>query len=184
MIIGIMGKVGSGKSLCVKYIKEHYDAFVFSCDEIAKELIESGQVDYKIESPRDFFTDERLQEVCREKVHKPVFLRICENINNLSKLYGINEDRLCVIETALPNDMFLNICDKTIYVDNTLEKKIEILKEHRDYTETQTKLIYESQKYYEKFYIKADYKISNNENKEELLEKLKEVMDEVCIFRK
>ena len=42
MIIGIMGKIGSGKSKCLKIIKElysDYDICVYSCDDIAKELL-------------------------------------------------------------------------------------------------------------------------------------------------
>lgn len=204
MIIGIIGKVGSGKSACVKYLQEHYDVTVFSCDDIAKELIEKGEVDYKIGSAYEFFTNESLQAECRKKVHPKVFKKIIENINNFENyipnnkentIFFKNKNNFCeqtivrtkktyVIESALPSETLHNICDKVITIYNSYEKKHSLLKEHRDYTDNQTKLIYESQKFYDKYYDKADYKIENNGTKEELLEKLKEVIDEICIICK
>lgn len=180
MIIGIIGKVGSGKSACVKYITSNYPAISYSCDEVAKELINNGEVDYKPCTPYEFFTDEKKQEECRQKVHSKVFLRICENINNSNNC----EELIHVIETALPQEMLYNICDKVICVENTYEKKTQLLKEHRDYTDNQIKLIYDSQSFYDKYYAMADYKIDNNGTKEDMLKKVKEVMDEICIICK
>ncbi len=49
MVLGIVGKIGSGKSYLVKYMVGRFkdsDIKVFSCDDIAKDLIESGKTSY------------------------------------------------------------------------------------------------------------------------------------------
>ena len=38
MVIGIVGKIGSGKSEVVDYLHDAYGAAKFSCDEVAKEI--------------------------------------------------------------------------------------------------------------------------------------------------
>ena len=43
MVIGVIGKVGSGKSAAVEFIEREYKAIVFSCDEIAKDIIEKKE---------------------------------------------------------------------------------------------------------------------------------------------
>lgn len=183
MIIGIIGKVGSGKSAATRYIAEEYNAKVFSCDEVAKEMIEKHEVDYEIGDPSEFFKSSDLQEQIRTILHPKVFLRISENIKNIQEQDKTNEN-IYLIETALPNEYFVDFCDKIICIENTFEKKVELLSEHRGYTESQTKLIYDSQSYYDKFYKEADYVVENNTDKEDLHKKLKEVMDEICIVRK
>lgn len=183
MVIGVIGKIGSGKSACVKYIKENYDAEVFSCDDVAKAMIDNGEIDYKIENPEEFFTNENLQERCRTVVHKKVFERIYKNISD-KKSKNNFEELYFVIETALPNEQLFDMCDKVICIDNSFEKKVELLLFHRNYSIGKTTMILNSQKYYEKFYDRADYKITNNGSKEEFLDKVKEVMNEICLIRK
>ena len=92
-----------------------------------------------------------------------------------------NKNNLILIESALPSDEMYKMCDKVIYIDSSFEDRVKRLKESRDYSEAKTKLIYNSQEYYEKYYNMADYKIYNNGTKEELEEKVKEVLDEIYI---
>ena len=261
MVIGIVGKIGSGKSTVIKYIEKKYDAIVFSCDEIAKAIMEKGETDYDPGFAGEIFTSVKKQEECRTLLHPLVFKRICENIctimndnnflnftnknnrnendigdflkkysnlelnrinlnnenKNNSKLdsetqcQGIEElndsnlnclnkencmnflnknnfkneknfsEKLIIIESALPNDEMYKMCNKIIYIDSPYEDRVKRLKESRDYPESKTKLIYDSQEYYEKYYNKADYKICNNGTKEELEEKVKEVLNEIYI---
>ena len=255
MVLGIVGKIGSGKSTAIEYIKKNYDAIVFSCDEIAKDIMEKGETDYNPGFAGEIFTSVKKQEECRTLLHPIVFKRISDNIkkienknnfknilnknnqnldsynnslvnSNLLEFYRINSnytnkdncisdsatnicnnreqnlinlnilnnsnynnfknknnlsEKLIIIESALPSDEMYKMCDKIIYIDSPYEDRVKRLKESRDYPESKTKLIYDSQEYYEKYYNKADYKICNNGTKEELEEKVKEVLNEIYI---
>ena len=261
MVLGIVGKIGSGKSTAIEYIKKNYDAIVFSCDEIAKDIMEKGETDYDPGYAGEIFINEKKQEECRTLLHPLVLKRIYENIhkilnennfknfsnknnqnendigdfskkysnfelnridlnnenknnsilsgktqcqsikesndkylnyvnkennmNYLNKNNSKNEknflEKIIIIESALPNDEMYKMCDKVIYIDSPYEDRVKRLKESRDYTESKTKLIYDSQAYYEKYYNKADYKIYNNGTKEELEKKVNEVLNEIYI---
>ena len=187
MILGIIGKVGSGKTVCVEYLEKEYDAKVFSCDNIAKEVINNNEIDYKPLPPLIFFSDEMAQKECREKIHPLVFnkiKKIIEIIENNEKYNNGDLDKLIIVECALPNEVFYNICDIVIYIKNSFEDKFKLLKEKRGYSEEIIKLIYDSQSYYDKFYDKADYVIINDGTKQDLERKIKEVIDEIYIIRK
>ena len=106
-------------------------------------------------------------------------LRAENNKNNLRE-----QNSLIVIECALPSDRLFEMCDKVIYIKNSYEDKVKLLKEKRDYDEETTRLIYDSQSFYDKYYDKADKIIINDGTKKDLERKLKEVMDEIYIVRK
>ena len=187
MILGIIGKVGSGKTVCVEYLEKEYDAKVFSCDSIAKEIIDDYETDYIPLPLSMFFRDEIAQKECREKIHPIVFNKIkksIEIIENNEKLKNGNLGKLIVVECALPNESFYNICDIVIYIKNSFYDKLKLLKEKRGYSEEIIKLIYNSQNYYDEFYNKADYIIINDGTKLDLERKIKEVIDEIYIIRK
>lgn len=258
MVLGIVGKIGSGKSTAIEYVKKNYDSIVFSCDDIAKDIMEKGENDYNPGFAGEIFINEKKQEECRTILHPIVFRRICENIcrienennfpnknnhingeftkspyytnsnefsrintndlnysnlkccsksnecnysefqcDNYNKKENLNEnnfinnnnfkneknftEKLIIIESALPSDEMYKMCDKVISIDSPYEDRVKRLKESRDYPESKTKLIYDSQEYYEKYYNKADYKIHNKGTKEELEEKIKEVLNEIYI---
>lgn len=216
MVLGIIGKIGSGKSAVVKYIENNYNTVVFSCDDIAKEIMEKGETDYDPGFAGEIFINEKKQEECRMKLHPLVFNRISENLNkllnknNLNHLNNENEsnsktsankenfnefyrsimnsknennfyEKIIIIESALPSDEMFKMCDGVIYIDSPYADRVERLKETRDYPESKTKLIYDSQKYYEKYYDRANYKICNDGTKEELEIKVKEVLNEIYI---
>ena len=84
MVIGIIGKVGSGKSACVEYIEKEYGAIVFSCDSIAKDIIENKETDYIALPSGLFFKSKEAQEECRNKIHKLVFDRIFNQIMDIT----------------------------------------------------------------------------------------------------
>lgn len=181
MVLGIIGKVGSGKTLCSEFVEKEYSAKVFSCDKIAKEIIENKETDYKPQPSNIFFRSMEAQEECRQKIHKIVFDKIDKSVKSLKQE---NSNCLIVIECALPSERLYEICDKLICVKNSYENKVKLLKDKRDYDEEATKLIYDSQKYYDKYYDKADIIIYNDGTKLELEKKLKEVIDEIYIICK
>ena len=42
-VIGITGGVGSGKSLILNYIKDHYNCEIIMADDLAKDLCKKGE---------------------------------------------------------------------------------------------------------------------------------------------
>ncbi len=47
-VIGLTGSIGSGKSTVAKRLQEQFHAYVISSDEVAKQLMEPGQISYKL----------------------------------------------------------------------------------------------------------------------------------------
>ena len=190
MVIGIVGKVGAGKSKAIKYIKEHYidyDIVVFSCDDIAKVIMDTGKSEYRYKDirPYDFFTNEKYQKEAREKLHPVVFKEIEKDIVALKNKDTKNEKKsIYIIESALPSELMYEMCDKVICIKSTYESSLKRLVEKREYSENQSKLIFDSQKFYEKYYDKANYIIENNGSKSEFIDKINEVMDEICVICK
>lgn len=253
MVLGIVGKIGSGKSAVVKYLQEEYGAIAFSCDEVAKEIMK--EENFNVADSEEIFINENFSEKIRIELHPKVFSRIFENINilynfleenaldnnenkedisilekklninifsnilnknnflnyyedkeiiknyknnkivinekneNILKKYNFKKKNefysiLIIIESALPSDDMFKICDKIIYIDSPYEDRVCRLKESRNYTEEKIKLIYDSQAYYEKFYDRADYKVMNDASKDDLRNKIKEVIDEIYIASK
>ena len=184
MIIGIIGKIGSGKSDIIKYIKSFYsniNIVTYSCDDIAKNLLKDGTITFRNGDLKsiDFFTNVNLQEEVRKDFHPIVFNYIYNDINS-----RIDKDNaLFIIESALPNDTMFNICNKIIYVKSLYENCRNRLAINRGYDDNKIKLIFDSQKYYEKFYNNADFIIENNSDKETFYNNIKKVIDEICIIR-
>ena len=131
MVLGIVGKIGSGKSTAIEYIEKNYGAVVFSCDNIAKDIMEKGESDYDPGFDGEIFISKKKQEECRTLLHPLVFNRICSdiknilnknnkynlsnknNINNFKNLHNFYEG-IIIIESALPSDDMFKICDKVI----------------------------------------------------------------------
>lgn len=186
MVIGVVGKIGSGKSYFIEYVKDNYkNVITFSCDTIAKKIMDSGESEYtgKDITPYIFFTNEAYQEEIRNKLHPIVFKKIEDNIQKY-KNDMMHDNYIFLIESALPSDYMLELCDKLIYIKSDFFDNLARLKENRGYSDNQAKLIFDSQKFYEKFYDKADYIIDNNSNLNRFKDSIKEVMNEICIIRK
>ena len=148
MVIGIVGKIGSGKSEVVDYLRDAYNAAKFSCDEVAKEImVEEG---YEIDNKQDFFTNENILERVRIELHPKVFSRINEYINILNNFYKQKE---LIAEKIVENiresgklDAFINfenildVCDidenknNRKYYNNLLNNKPEDIFSHMEKT--------------------------------------------------
>lgn len=177
LVLGVMGKVGSGKSTVIKIISDKYNTVSFSADEVFKEMQENGEFGDNIEINTKLFLDTKLQEKIREEYHPKVFDKIKKNIDKIKK--SDKEYDFILVETALPSDKYLMMCDKTIYVENSDKIKSMRLMDGRNYTSTKIKNILDSQKYYEKYYKKADYKINNDTDKTDLIYKIDFVIKEM-----
>ena len=190
MVIGVVGKIGSGKSAVVKYFKNNCSGFnvvELSCDDIAKELLEDPNLKFNFKNVRayDFFTNDIYQQEVREKFHPLVFNKIKNMIEQYkSSVDAKGKNTLFIIESALPSALMYEMCDKVIYIKSSFDNSHMRLAKSREYSENQSKVIYDSQKYYEKFYNMADYIIDNNGTKEDFIKKIDEVKDEICIICK
>ena len=188
MVLGVVGKIGSGKSYFLKYVKEKYHSFdikVFSCDDVAKELLSAGNTSYKGKDivPYEFFTNEELQEEIRKTLHPEVFNLIKARIEELKASIG-DKNAIYIVESALPSELMYEFCDKVIYIKSSYINSYNRLKSTRGYTDSQIKLIFDLQKYYEKFYNMADYIIENDDDIKSFESHIDEVMNEICIICK
>lgn len=177
IVLGVMGKVGSGKTSLINIIEEKYKTKKFITDDVFKEMKENGEFDCDIELNSKLFLDNKLQEKIRKEYHPKVFNKIKKEIEILKE--NGEEYDFIVIETALPSDLFLSICDKTIYIENDERVKQMRLVNDRNYSISKIKNILDSQKYYEKFYKKADYKIENNKDIINLKVEVGFILDEI-----
>ena len=179
MVLGIIGKVGSGKSAVSKYLVSKYLAFFISSDDVAKDLIASGNYDLDKINENVLFSDKVAQDYVRKVVHIDVINEIKMMISRKKVDY-----ELIVVETALPYKSLLDLCDKTILIENTIDLKRELLKTHRNYDDAKIDSILKAQEYYDDIYKTANYKILNDGTKEDLYKKIDEVINEIHIVRK
>ena len=179
MVLGLIGKVGSGKSAVARYLKESYGALHLSSDDIAKNIMQNKKYNFDNVSAENLFNDKKTQDYVRDVIHPYVIDEIKKQVFENKNKYD-----LIVIESALPNNKLLSLCDKTILIETDLKFKKELLKEHRNYDETKTDIISKSQDYYEPIYKLADFKIMNDSTKEILFKKIDEVINEIYIIRK
>ena len=116
MVIGIVGKIGSGKSEVVDYLRDAYGAANFSCDEVAKEImVEEG---YKIDNKQDLFTNKNILERIRIELHPKVFSRINEYINILNNFYKQKES---IAEKIVENMRISGRLDKFFNFENIVD---------------------------------------------------------------
>ena len=62
IVLGVMGKVGSGKTSLINIIEEKYKTKNFIADDVFKEMKENGEFDCDIELNSKLFLDNKLQE--------------------------------------------------------------------------------------------------------------------------
>ena len=90
-------------------------------------------------------------------------------INYVKEAIENNKDKTILIESALLFDCELkDLCDKTIFVSTNLEKRIQWMRENRNYSEEKIQSILSKQKNDESL---SDVIIENNGTLEELREK-------------
>lgn len=170
MIIGITGKVGSGKTTLSNMIADKYDIVKLDCDKIAKELILKNN--YKINIDKDGFIDSLEQERIKKEFHPLVWNDIKIRINNIK-----NENRKTniLIETALPNEEFFNIVDIPFFIksDNIFDR----LKNDRNYDDEKISNILKAQECYDKYYDKCDFIILNNDDLNNTFKKIVDIYE-------
>lgn len=191
MILGIVGKAGSGKSYVSKILEEnfkksividvdrvgHYVLTLFYVKEKLKETFgeeifdENDEIDRK-KLGEIVFNDNSKLEKLNKIVHSEIYKEIEKKLNNYLKKYDI-----ILIDAALLFKIGLDkLCDKILLVDASEEERYKRLIKKRNISKEKAKNIIESQKK-----LKVDYydeKIITNDNPEEIIEVLKKLIEE------
>lgn len=196
MVIGIIGGIGSGKSIVSGYLKYRYNFKALNSDAIAKEMEQPGHILYKelvdsfgkgilikaeneSEPPIDkeafaslIYSDEELLNKANSIIHPAV-------IDYINK--QIKESGNFVIETALPYPGFKNICDKIWFVQTPDSLRIKRLMESRGYTRDKSISIIKTQMKDEQFKAISDKVLYNSSDVTSLIRQVDEIMQ--TIFR-
>ncbi|MBO4678932.1 MAG: dephospho-CoA kinase [Lachnospiraceae bacterium] len=190
-VIGITGGVGSGKSLILNYIKEHYNCEIIMADDLAKDLCKSGELCYKPLVKllgKEVLKDDK--EIDRSVMAKMIF----ENDDIRAKVNGIihpgvkkfilqriaylrrkkTKDYLFIEAALLIEDGYKDIVDELwyIYTDESVRRKR--LKESRGYTDQKIDDIMASQLSEEEFRLNSDFEIDNSGDSEVSFSKIRE----------
>lgn len=163
MIIGITGKICSGKSVIIKEIENKYNVILLSTDIIAKRMIEQGECPFDITN-NDLSNDQFIK--IKNEFHPLVWAKI-KNIIDTTKSKLPNEfvNKInFIIETALPSEKFFEIVDKSIYIYSDDKDIKDRINKNRKYSDNKINNIITEQNNYIDFYNKCDYIIYNNES--------------------
>lgn len=190
-IIGITGGIGSGKSLCLKYIEDNYPVTVIYADAVGKELMRPGEKvcralsDYygtEILNEDGTINTKRLSEIGLKDAASQKILNAIEHpiIKEEIERRAENADTSIIfIEAALLSEGGLTeLCDEVWVVFTDREIRIERLMKDRGYSKTQCELFMDRQLSDEAFKALADRLILNNGDFEETKKMIRQYMTE------
>lgn len=190
MILGIVGKAGSGKSYVSKILDEnfknsividvdrvgHYVLTLFNVKEKLKEIFgqkifnENNEIDRK-KLGKIVFNDNYKMEKLNKIVHSEIYKEIEKKVNNYLKKYDI-----IALDAAMLFKIGLDkMCHKVLLVDASEDLRYHRLKQKRNVTEEKARSMIQAQKN-----LKFDYydkKIIANDNPEEIIEEIKNLIN-------
>ena len=194
-VIGITGGVGSGKSLILNYIKEHYNCEIIMADDLAKDLCRKGELCYKplvkllgkevLDSDgeidknvmsRMIFTDDSLRTGVNGIIHPGVKKFILKRIAFLRRKK--TKDYLFIEAALLIEDGYKDIVDELWYIYTDEAVRRERLKSSRGYSDQKIDDIMASQLSEEEFRDNTDYEIDNSGDSEVSFSKIRERLGE------
>ena len=194
-VIGITGGVGSGKSLILNYIKDHYNCEIIMADDLAKDLCKQGQLCYKplvkLLGSEVLGTD---GEIDRSVMTRMIF----ENDDIRAKVNGIihpgvkkfilkriaylrrkrTKDFLFIEAALLIEDGYKDIVDELWYIYTKEAVRRERLKSSRGYSDAKINDIMASQLSEEEFRSNSDFEIDNSGDSEVSFSKIRERLGE------
>ncbi len=179
LVIGVTGKIGSGKSTVAGIFKDRYDFERIDADSIghlaqetAKNMLvkEFGKVILDPEGKIDrvklgnivFFDEEKLTDL-NSIVHPIMKNEIAGYINNKAG------DKNFIIDAALLFQMELNIlCDFTIYIDSKENQAIQRTINSKKWTEEKARNVIKIQEKFDELKSKCDFILVNDGQIDEL----------------
>lgn len=173
-ILAVIGGMGSGKSTVLSVLEREGQYERLEMDRIAKDCYKDKAFVRELSSilPKELFTgegelnfplfralllkDEAYRKAVEKKVHPLVFQKTEEAIVKARK-----EEKKLAIETALPNEHFLSLCDAVLFVDCPREERLIRLMESRGYDRMVAERMMEAQDI-EKYKESADFVLFND----------------------
>ena len=173
-ILAVIGGMGSGKSTVLSILEREGQYERLEMDRIAKDCYKDKALVRELSSilPKELFTgegelnfplfralllkDEAYRKAVEKKVHPLVFQKTEEAILKARK-----EEKKLAIETALPNEHFLSLCDAVLFVDCPREERLIRLMESRGYDRMVAERMMEAQDI-EKYKESADFVLFND----------------------
>ena len=173
-ILAVIGGMGSGKSTVLSILEREGQYERLEMDRIAKDCYKDKAFVRELSSilPKELFTgegelnfplfralllkDEAYRKAVEKKVHPLVFQKTEEAILKARK-----EEKKLAIETALPNEHFLSLCDAVLFVDCPREERLIRLMESRGYDRMVAERMMEAQDI-EKYKESADFVLFND----------------------
>jgi dephospho-CoA kinase len=192
MIIGVIGGVGSGKSTILDTLKKDYGFVILKTDDIAKSFYVEGNPVF-----------EKLKEILGKDIQKEDGTADLKAI--AGQLYGAGKDEVrkkvdetvhpavweyikkeirsreadFAVETALPNETFIGLCDEIWMVHTETEMRVKRLMDTRGYTEKKAHDMIHSQIGDDEYGKIASFRIDNTGSPEETVEKIRKHMGDV-----
>lgn len=173
-ILAVIGGMGSGKSTVLSILEREGQYERLEMDRIAKDCYKDKAFVKELSSilPKELFTgegelnfplfralllkEEAYRKAVEKKVHPLVFQKTEEAILKARK-----EEKKLAIETALPNEHFLSLCDAVLFVDCPREERLIRLMESRGYDRMVAERMMEAQDI-EKYKESADFVLFND----------------------
>ena len=194
-VIGITGGVGSGKSLILNYIKDHYNCEIIMADDLAKDLCKKGELCYKplvkllgkdvlgtdeeidrSVMAQKIFSDDSLRTGVNNIIHPGVKKFILKRIAYLRR--NKTKDFLFIEAALLIEDGYKDIVDELWYIYTDKAVRRERLKESRGYSDEKIDSIMASQLSEEEFRLNSDFEIDNSGDSEVSFSKIRERLGE------
>ncbi|MDO4962207.1 MAG: dephospho-CoA kinase [Eubacteriales bacterium] len=205
MILGIIGGVGSGKSTVTDLLTEKYGFTVYHTDDLAKAIEEPGEAGYIALTAGDAFgtaileggpgsridkaklaaliySDETALKKVNSIIHPLVWSFLEEKAAEAKAEEGHHEEGQpgegprIAIETALPAERFVKMCDCIWFVYTDSEIRIERLMASRGYSREKCVSMIENQMTDEEFTLASDYIIDNSGSPVETAERIGELL--------
>lgn len=190
--IGIIGGVGSGKSLITNLLKKYYNAFIIDADKIGHSIIKKGAKSYNLivehfgkdillnngEINRKIlgnivFNNKKQLKKLNEFTHPYIYNHINEQIINLK----LNQTEFIVIESALLIEIELyRLVNEIWYIYTNIEERKLRLKKTRNYSKEKIKNIIKSQPNDSLYRDYADYIIDNSYTIEYSLRQIQNIL--------
>ena len=177
-ILAVIGGMGSGKSTVLSVLEQEGQYERLEMDRMAKEFYKDKAFVKELSSvlPKEVFTkegelnfplfralllkEESYRRAVEERVHPLVFHMAEQAIFKARK-----EGKKLAVETALPNEAFLSLCDTVLFVDCPFAMRLSRLTKNRGYKREDAERMMEAQDI-EKYKKRADFVLFNDGNRE------------------
>ncbi|MGM0606798.1 MAG: dephospho-CoA kinase [Candidatus Muiribacteriota bacterium] len=187
MILGICGKIGSGKTLLSEFFKNNQNSYIINCDKLASELINDKQEILELISKnfgskliinnqlnkkmmrKIVFNDKKSLYKLNQIVHPFLFNEV-KNILNIEELKS--EYSYIVVEAAVLYEASLyKLVDKIIWVSAKLHNILQRVSLRDKDKRKNIENIYKIQKSYNEVQPEPDIVIENNKTVNEFKKK-------------